>query len=255
MKFRTILLLCIASLLSSCMAMPQPGSQLIELDTGGDGPVPVELWPAGSAQRILWLGSDNGFPPGTRQLAGRVQQGGIEVWQADLLAAGFLPLLPSSIDQVEGNRLLQLVNTVLARDSKNLVLMADGHAARLVTRFARAWRNKNRDTWSDRITDIVLISPNLYRATPDPGEEATYVDSIGEAGGRQIIFQPQLSPYRWWIDRTVARLGKNASGVVVFPLEGVRDRFYFRPDANAHEQKLGQQFGDKIVKALSATNR
>lgn len=255
MKFRIILLFCTYSLLSSCMAIPEPRSQLIELDIGQGSPVPTEIWFAGSAQRILWLVSDKGFPSGMKQLATQLQRSGIEVWQADLLAAEFLPLLPSSIDKVDDDQLLKLVEAVLARDSKTLVLMADGHGAKLVSRFARAWRNKHGNKWSDRITGSILISPILYQATPAPGEEAAYIDSVGDAGGQQIVFQPQLSPYRWWIERTVGRLKKSADSVTVVPLEGVRDRFYFRPDVNAREQKLGQQFGRRITKILTETNR
>ena len=255
MKFRNILLFCVLWLLSSCTTIAQQRSQQVELGLGGDSAVPVEVWPGNSANRILWLMSDKGFSPGTKQLATQLQRSGFEVWQADLLAAEFLSLLPSSIDKVDDDQLLKLVDAVLARDSKSLVLMADGHGARLVTRAARVWRNKNQGRWSDRMTATVLISPILYRATPAPGEEAEYIDSVGAAGGRQIIFQPQLSPYRWWIDRTVSRLKDKADSVTVVPLEGVRDRFYFRPDANAPEQKLGRQFGDRIIRALADTNR
>lgn len=256
MTIRAIFYLLLSVLISACATTPQVHqARSVELDLGGGVSVPLQIWPVESTQRVLWLSSDKGFPAGMKRLAKRLQLNGVEVWQADVLAAEFLPLLASSMEKVSGKTLVTLVEKVLEQDKRALVLMADGHGAKLLTRFGGAWRNQYGDQWPKSISDIILISPNLYESTPPAGEEAKYIDSSGELGGRHIIFQPQLSPYRWWIERTVSKLKTKAVSVSVRPLDGVRDRFYFRADANAAEQKMEQQFANMIIQVLNGLKR
>jgi len=139
---------------------------------------------------------------------------------------------------------------VLSRDQRPLVLMADGLGAQLVTRMAGSWRGQHRGQWSTRIRNTVLVSPILYTATPAAGTEVRYIDSSGAVGGRVLVFQPALSPYYWWLQRTETALAGHGSGVSVTVIKKVRDRFYFRPDANTNEQETAGQFGKQIAAAL-----
>jgi len=47
-----------------------------------------------------------------------------------------------------------------------------------------------------------------------------------------------FSPWRWWIDRLQQHLSKAGSRLITEMLEGVRDRFYYRPDATSVEDAM-----------------
>lgn len=240
----------IAGLAACATRLPPTQPQAFELGLEAGVSVPVTAWRVDRGPRILWLVSDKGFPEGMRALAAQLQQLGFEVWQADLFAAEFLPTLPSSVGKIPDTRLLELLDQVLSQDQRPLVLMADGLGAQLVTRMAGSWRGHHRGQWSARIEKTVLVSPILYIATPAAGTEARYIDSSGAVGGGVLVFQPELSPYYWWLQRTETALAGHGSVVSVTVIKNVRDRFYFRPDSNAKEQETAGRFGKLIAAGL-----
>lgn len=235
--------------LASCASAPsQP--QGFELDLPGGLSVPVKAWRTEAGPRVLWLPSDHGFPAGMQQLAAQLQREGIEVWQADMLGADFLPQVPSSLDKVGDTGLLQLLQAVLDVDGRPLVLMADGHGAKLAARMAGRWRQQHGGQWPRRVRSVVLVSPNLYTATPEVGDDAHYINGSGAFGGRVLVYQPTLSPYYWWLERTGQALSGKPSVVGMAILKNVRDRFYFRPDASATEQATAARFGKQVADGL-----
>lgn len=231
----------------------QPVTSDLRLSTGTE--VSFQYWPGKKSQaRVLWLGSDNAFPAGMVRLARALNAEGLEMIQVDILAAHFLPALPSSLDQVPDRDLAALLQHMLQSDQRSLVLMADGLGAKLLVRAAEAWRQQFRQPWPDKITTTVLISPNLYVATPVAGAEAEYIRESGAPGGQVVVLQPQLSPQYWWLERLQKAMTKSSAAVDVRPLPGVRDRFYFRPDASAREQALAKQLPGLILQAIKNTH-
>ena len=64
------------------------------------------------------------------------------------------------------------------------------------------------------------------------------------------IFQPSLSPYYSGLSKLSAQLEKGGSSVWLRPLIGMRDRFFYRPDANQYEQEYAPNFARHITQAM-----
>ena len=83
-----------------------------------------------------------------------------------------------------------------------------------------------------------MLSPNLYQKTPPPGQVAQYLPIVKESAINIAVLQPTMSPWYWWRDRLKAELMANGSRCEIREMKGVRDRFFFRPDATSTEIKL-----------------
>jgi len=178
---------------------------------------------------LLWLPSEHGLNEGDKQISNQLAKLGVDVWLVDLLNSYFLAPVASSINKLPVADISQLINEFMLRAKDQKFVLASGRSAVVLLRALKT---------SKRPDGVLLISPNLYTATPEPGASATYLSITSSTKQDIIIFQPQLSPWYWQRDTQSRVLESGGSRVVVEVLTGVRDRFYFRPDAMTSEQSL-----------------
>jgi len=169
---------------------------------------------------LLWLPSEHGLTGGDRQISNQLAKLGVDVWLVDLLNSYFLAPVASSINKLPVADISQLINEFMLRAKTRKFVFASGRSAVVLL---RALKN------SKRPDGVLLISPNLYAATPEPGNKAIYLPITSSTKQDIIIFQPQLSPWYWQTETQSKVLESGGSRVVVEILNGVRDRFYFRP--------------------------
>lgn len=211
-----------------------------ELRLAGDVSVSVHIHPAAGNRMLLWFPSEYGFVDETRELANSLAASGIEVWRVDLLAAHFLPPVSSSINKVPVADIAAVIDYAIRDNRKTVIIFADGRGAVLALRGVKYWQHSNKNHKAGLIKGAVLLSPNLYVETPQPGQEAQYLPIANRSTVNTVILQPQMSPWYWWRDRLKAKLMHRGSGCEVRVLEAVRDRFYFRPDATAVETTMAE---------------
>jgi hypothetical protein len=238
-------LLCLLALISAdIFAAPLPAApQNIALTNGTE--IPVTIFPASSNAILLWLPSENGLVPAEFNTAAALAKSDIEVWLADLHAAYFLPLVPSSMQQIPTGDIAQLIGAVARRSGgKTVYLITEGNGAALALTGAAAVHDGKRD-----LGGAILLSPNLYVATPEPGEDAQYLPVTTATRIPVVILQPELSPWRWHIDQLQSLLEQGGAAVTVKLLPGVRDRFYFRDDALPAELALTPTLPQLIINA------
>ncbi len=226
-----------------------------EIQLSGDASVLVQIHPAAGNELLLMLPSEHGIVDETKKLANSLATSGIEVWRADLLAAHFLPPLSSSINKVPAADVARVIEQAVQSTGKRVIVFADGRGAVLALRGVRFWQRAAKNHKTAKLIGAVLLSPSLYVETPPPGEPARYLSITEKTTINIVILQPQMSPWYWWRDRLQIKLAHSGSRCEIRVLEGVRDRFYFRPDAFSVENKLATELPILIQQSIGALKR
>lgn len=212
--------------------------------------MPVNVYPANGRALLVWLPSDNGLLPADTRIASALAKRGVEVWLVDALGARFLPVVPSSLEQIPGDDVAGIVRAARQKTGKNVYLLGPGRGA--VPALA-AVKQLQADA-KKPLRGVVLISPNLYVGTPDAGEEAKYLPIARQAKSSYYVLQPELSPWRWYLDRLNGEFKASGSRTQIKTLPGVRDRFYYREDGPPAEQAMGRRMPELIAEALKKLN-
>lgn len=222
-----------------------------DLTLGPELEVPLTVHPADGERLVLWLPSEHGLPERNTPIAERLAAAGIEVWQADLLAARFLPVQPSSLDAVPTEDIAALIEAGRAT-GKQVYLLASGRGAVPALLGARAWQAAHPDTG---IGGAVLLFPNLYVATPEPGQAADYLPIATATNLPVYVLQPENSPWYWQLDALYQNLSRGGASVFLHALPDVRDRFQFRPDSTPAEDRQAADLHRLLARSLALLDR
>jgi len=241
-----------AGLLLSWLVATPPAfadsARQIELRVAAGVEVPVTVRAAAGGILVLWLPSEAGQAEGEARVAAGLAARGIEAWRADLLSARLLPALRSAMHEIPAGDVAALIEQAAGRSGKRVVLVSAGLGAGPLLRGALVWRA--RHARSDALLGAVLLHPNLYLGTPEPGKDAQYLPEAARSDLGVVILQPDRSPLHWYVDRLAAELERGGGRVTVERLAGVRDRFHFRPDASAAETALAAELPARIAAAI-----
>ncbi len=219
----------------------------LTVNVGDDTEVEVAVLAAEQPlARVVWLPSEHGHPEGVRRVAQALSRRGVEVWLPDLFAAWFLSPSPSAVNEIPTAALGRLLVTA-RRDGRPLFVVAEDRGALLAV---RAWQAAQQ-AGPLRHAGLILINPNLYVATPVPGQTARYWPEAERLNAPVWVMQSELSPWRWRLADLVSRLERGDSDVFVQLWPGVRDRFYFRPDAFEREKQAARRLPDAIARAMA----
>jgi hypothetical protein len=243
MKF-VLVFFCV--LLSASATYAAPASRSFNVAPGVD--VPVNVYGANKQKLILWLPSEMGVVNADGEIAAQLAARGYEVWIADLFSARFLPVVPSSLAQIPATDVAKLIGAA-AQSHATIYLLTSGHGAGITLAGAREWQ-KQKASHAHKIAGAVLLFPNLYAGSPDAGEAPKYLPIATHTRLPIFILQGDLSPWYWHLDEMKSALKKGGSQLAVRILPGMRDRFYFRPDANPAERKLGSQVATLISDSI-----
>lgn len=209
--------------------------------------IPYAVYAAAGTELFIWLPSEAGLLPSEETSAEQIARNGTEVWLVDSFSAHFLPVAESSLAQVPASDVIALLQEALAHGKQRVFLVSGGRGVIPLLRGAHAWQT---DTGAAApIVGAILISAKFFVETPDPGVPAQLFPVVEGTNLALFLLQPAQSPWRWKLDQTVPALERSGSDVFAWMLSGVRDRFYFRPDAFAHEEQLGEQLPRLIHQA------
>ncbi len=240
---------CLLLLLALLVTNPAH-ADTIAVPTRDGEEIPVSIHPAKGGRLFIWLPSEAGPQTADTTLAEQLTRQGNEVWRVDLLEARFLPLADSSLLQVPAPDIGAVLNRALQTRDKQIFIIANGRSAIPLLRGVRDWQRDNNDT--RRFAGVILVSPKLFVETPEPGEEARLLPIVTASNVPMYWLQPDQSPWYWKLPQMISALESGGSDVFVRVLHGVRDRFYFRPDANTAENALREKLPTLLISAATA---
>lgn len=243
-RLKLVWLLALFFPLSLFAASLPATSETLHLPGGTD--IALSVFPAKGSTLLIWLPSESGVVAAEQKIAATLARSGIEVWLPDLHAAYFLPVVPSSLQQIPVRDVARLVALGQQR-GKAVYLVSSGSGAVLALQGAAQLRNG-----ANPLRGAILLSPNLFTATPEPGEEATYLPVASRTRLPIVILQPDYSPWKWRANDLRSRLQLGGSKVQLKFLPGVRDRFYYRDDASSAERAWAARLPELIVNALKS---
>jgi len=222
----------------------------VSIPTSDGEEIPVVTHPAAGERLFVWFPSEAGPQTVDTWLAEQLTKKGVKVWRVDLLAARFLPLADSSLPQVPDSDVAAVLTRALRESGKRVFLITNGRSAIPVLRGMRRWQLDGGD--DSRFAGVIFISPKLFVQTPEPGEAAELFPVVAASNVPIYWLQPDQSPWYWKLNQVLPVLESGGSEVFVRVLHGVRDRFYFRPDANGTEDVMRERLPALLLSAAQA---
>ena len=221
--------------------------------TSDDGTeISYQRYPGKNKKLFIWLPSEYGRQPAEQSVAEKFSRAGHETWLVDLFESRFLPPTASSLDRIPGSDVRALINAA-SPEQQDVFLISSSGGVRPLLRGLHAWQLDHPGT--THTPAVILISPEFYYETPDPGQDPQLLPITRQTNAPVFIMQPANSPWRWKLDETLPALEQAGSDVFYRLLPGIRDRFYFRPDATEQEQTLEQELPVLIQQAALALER
>jgi len=205
------------------------------LSINSDTEVETTIYKANGNTLFLWLYSEAGPQKSEHDIAQQLAKQNIEVWRVDLFSAHFLPIASSSMDRIPETDIEQLIDYAHKQTAKKIIPVTTGRGVLPVLKGAQLWQAKHPD--STALAGVILMSPKFFIETPDPGVEGKLLPIVKQTNLPLFILQPKKSPWYWKLDQTITALEHSGSDVFVKRIKGVRDRYYFRPDATVYEKQ------------------
>ncbi|WP_126457061.1 TlpA disulfide reductase family protein [Sulfuriflexus mobilis] len=231
-------------LLLFCQSVKAASEYPLTLSDGSE--LLIERYMAAGEQLFIWLAPEAGLQQAERNTASRLAESGIEVWYPDLFEANFLPVVASSMDKIPAEQLAGLVEAA-SKTGKQVYVVTSGRGVIPVLRGLRQWQTQHPS--SDSLRGLILISPKFFLETPEPGQAAEIMPVVKASNLPIFVMQPDKSPWWWKLEQTIPALEQGGSEVFVRALNGVRDRFYYRPDATAFEDTLAEKLPSLLLQA------
>ncbi len=236
---------CLLCLFTSSHALT-PTQQDINIDEQNS--LTAEVYSDRPRAILIWQPHELGIQTIDRQFATALAKQGIETWLVDMLEANFLPNTASNMDRISGKEVVALLDTA-TKSGLPVFVAASGRGAVPMLRGVRLWQLAQAH--NQQLAGVILLSPNLYVETPDPGVPAAFMPIATATNARIIILQPDKSPWYWKLNSTVHALEQQGSDVFSWPWQNVRDRFYFRPDATEYEIAQSQLLANRFNMAIN----
>ena len=230
-----------------CLAQAELDDSTI-LSSGNE--ISYTAFPANGKQLVLWFYSEAGPQLFDKQIAIELAKRGYEAWLIDLFDSYFMPVSLSSMDKIPAADISEFINHAAEQTGKKVFPVTTGRSAIPLLRAKQYGQLNN--IGEDILPGMILISPKFYLQTPDPGTEATLMPIVTHSNSLLFVMQPTKSPWYWKLEQTIPALEKSGSDVFIQKIAGVRDRFYFRPDADDYEKSLSRHLPNYLIRAISA---
>lgn len=235
-------------LLSLCLAGAWAAPASLRLANGTE--VSLRTFPGEGSTLMLGFPCDEGLGVQETRASKTLAKLGLEAWLPDMLGAHFLPVAPSSIEQLPPLEIAEVIDQTVRLSGKKVVLVTTGRGALPVLQGARMWQDQAAPQMKAALVGAILFSPELYSVKPAPGVEARYHNIVSMTSMPVFIYQGQRSPGRWWLEHLKVEFARGGSKVASKVLPGVRGYFYAVPEPTDEEKAMTERLPELILDAL-----
>jgi thiol-disulfide isomerase/thioredoxin len=222
---------------------PQSHTELLSEDQE----ITLSVFPAEGRYLLLWIAPSYGFHKGHTDIAWRLADRGMEVWQADIADALFLPRNSMSMRSLTGVYVADLIERAHQKTGKKVVLVSGSYGAIPVLRGARLWQL--RKPAEPYFIGAILFSPSLYTSVPPLGKDPDYVPITKATNIPIMVFQGAKHGNRWQLQPLVAALQNSGSQVYAEIMDNVAGLFFDQP-LSPEAQALFNNLPNKIKNTL-----
>ena len=194
-------------------------------------------------KRFIWFAGENGYQNSEYKMGQQLSRYG-EVWLPELFESHFLAAVPSSLAKIPASDVAALIQSA-ASEVNQIILIGSGQGILPLLSGLNLWQAANPK--NQKLIGVILISPIFFTGTPTPGEKAEFLDITAITNTNIFIIQPKLSPWYWKLKQSIEQLKKGGSDVYLQIIPGIRDRFYYRPDATKVEISHRNLLAKKII--------
>jgi thiol-disulfide isomerase/thioredoxin len=189
-----------------------------------DEEISVTRFAAEGEYLMIWLAPEYGFRKAHRELAERMPEQHIEIWQSDISESLFLPLGTTSIKQLDGSYVADLIEFAHAETGKKIVVAGDSYASMSALRGARQWQKRNQD--GNYLLGAILFTPYSYAYLPELGQAPEYLPIVEATNIPLLIYQAQNSAIVSQFPVLLEKLRKHGSPIYTRKVAGVMSLFY-----------------------------
>ena len=221
-----------------------------------DGELSILQFPAASGTPsidFIWMPSEHGLQASETTIAEQLtrRSSGVEVLIPEYFTSFFLPASKQALAQVAASSVQAMLEQHAGNDAsdhgRTIFIVAADKAAIPAMQALHAIQRKHL---RQRI-GLILLNPDVTSGPAIPGVTARFHPIVTATNAPIFIIQAEKSPWRHGLFKLENALEQSGSDVFVQVLPGVRDRFYFRPDATSEEEAMAKRLPRLLIQAAN----
>jgi thiol-disulfide isomerase/thioredoxin len=203
----------------------------ISVPVTDDIEVSVTRFPAPGKYLMVWLAPEYGFRSSHRSLARMLSDQDIEVWQCNITESLFLPQGTTSLKQLDGNYIADVIEQAHKSTGKKIIVTGDSYAAASALLGAHNWQQRKlTDTY---LIGAVLFTPYTYAYIPPLGMEPEYMPIVSATNIPIMIYQAKGSATIGQFELLRNKLQQHNNPVYTKFVPDVMSLFYQEPPTEA----------------------
>ena len=252
LRINVVKLIFIVVLLTSFISTANAQDKSIpqSLTTSSGDEITFELFKSPNKNidlRILWVAPSFGVDPRHRQTAEALAKQGAEVWLVDLADALFLTKGATSMREIPGQLIADLINalTNYNDDPAEVLVISNTYGAIPTLRGIHTWQTQ--ESKQAGFIGTILFSPSFFSHVPELGVEPDFIPELAATNVPIYIFQAANNGNRWHLPAVLNEL-KQAT-VYVEILKDVMSVFY-KKDQSPNSLKAFENAPKMILRAI-----
>jgi len=203
----------------------------IIVPASSDNEITVSRFQTSGKYLIVWLSPEYGFRKAHQNMAERLSQEGIEVWQADIPESLFLTQGSSTIKELNGQYVADIIEYAHKKSGKKILVTGDSYASISALRGAHQWQQ--RKIKSPYLIGAILFSPYTYAYIPPLGLAPEYLPIVSSSNIPIMIYQSKNSAIIGQFNGLLEKLSQQQNPVYTKFVPDIMSLFYQKTPTEA----------------------